>query len=121
MSYDHNLFISQGSDWSSNVTHYTSNTSGRFVVDMSMFANGAAQLRKCMSSNAAANVAVNVHTSNSDGIVTLELTNQQTSGIEAGRYFYDVEAITPDGKITQIVRGTVTVHPSVTRTWDWGS
>ena len=122
MAYEHNLFIPQGSDWTANVIFYTSNTTGRFVVDTSAYANGAGQLRKCYSSNAAANLTVTLPTDGaSAGIVTLALDNANTSALADGRYLYDVEVITAGGSITQVVRGTITIHPSMTRSWDWGS
>ena len=122
MSYEHNLFIPQGSDWTANVIFYTSNTTGRFVVDTSAYANGAGQLRKCYSSNASANLVVTLPADGAaNGIVTLALDNATTSGITDGRYLYDVEVITSGGTITQVVRGTITIHPSMTRSWDWGS
>lgn len=121
MAYEHNLFIPQGSDWTANVIFYTSNTTGRFVVDTSAYANGAGQLRKCYSSNAAANLVVTLPTDGAaNGIVTLALDNANTSSLADGRYLYDVEVITDGGTITQVVRGTITIHPSMTRSWDWG-
>ena len=122
MAYEHNIFIPQGSDWTANVTIYTSNTTGRFVVDTSAYANGAGQLRKCLSSNASANLVVTLPTdAAANGVVTLTMNNVVTSSIPDGRYLYDVEVITSAGAISQVVRGTITIHPSVTRTWDWGS
>lgn len=121
MAYEHNLFIPQGSDWTANVIFYTSNTTGRFVVDTSAYANGAGQLRKCYSSNAAANLVVTLPTDGAaNGIVTLALDNANTSSLADGRYLYDVEVITTGGSIAQVVRGTITIHPSMTRSWDWG-
>jgi len=121
MAYEHNLFIPQGSDWTANVIFYTSNTTGRFVVDTSAYANGAGQLRKCYSSNAAANLVVTLPADGAaNGIVTLSLDNANTSSLADGRYLYDVEVITTGGSIAQVVRGTITIHPSMTRSWDWG-
>lgn len=116
MAYEQNFFITQGSDWSANVVHYKSNTSGRFVVDMSAYANGAGQLRKCVSSNTSANLVVSVHTGNTQGTVFLFMNNATTSSIEEGRHLYDVEVTTPTGQVDIVVRGTFTVHPGITRT-----
>lgn len=126
MAYEHNLFIPQGSDWTANVIFYTSNTTGRFTVDTSAYANGAGQLRKCYSSNAAANLTVQLVNPTDEpeaaanGIVILSLDNANTSSLADGRYLYDVEVITTGGSIAQVVRGTITIHPSMTRSWDWG-
>ncbi len=122
MAYEHNIFIPQGSDWTANVIIYTSNTTGRFVVDTSAYANGAGQLRKCLSSNASANLVVTLPIdSAANGVVTLTMNNMVTSSIPHGRYLYDVEVITTPGVISQVVRGTITIQPSITRSWDWGS
>ena len=122
MAYEHNIFIPQGSDWTANVIIYTSNTTGRFVVDTSAYANGAGQLRKCLSSNASANLVVTLPIdAAANGVVTLTMNNMVTSSIPHGRYLYDVEVITTPGVISQVVRGTITIQPSITRSWDWGS
>lgn len=122
MAYEHNIFIPQGSDWTANVIIYTSNTTGRFVVDTSAYANGAGQLRKCLSSNASANLVVTLPIdAAANGVVTLTMNNMVTSSIPYGRYLYDVEVITTPGVISQVVRGTITIQPSITRSWDWGS
>jgi hypothetical protein len=42
------------------------------------------------------------------------MTNAVTSGLEPGRYLYDVE-ITDTTNITRVVEGTVTVTPGMTR------
>lgn len=53
------------------------------------------------------------------GIVTLKLSNAQTSALAAGRYVYDVELSYIDSDSTTIVErileGTIEVTPSVTR------
>lgn len=122
MAYEYNIFIPQGSDWSANVVFYSSNTTGRFVVDTSAYANGAGQIRKCLSSNASANISVSLPAdSSANGVLTLTVNNMVTSSIPDGRYLYDIEVITTGGMIQQVVRGTITIHPSITRTHDWGS
>jgi len=64
------------------------------------------------SSSAAAVFATNVNTSN--GTLTLSLTSEETSGLVAGRYVYDVE-IQNNTSVTRILEGIVTVTPQVTR------
>lgn len=119
MPYIENLFIPKGTTWSQNVVMYTSNTSGRFPADMSLYANGAGQIRKAISSaNAAANLTVSIHSANTSGIVTISLDSANTSAIDHGRYLYDVKVITTGGTVNQVVRGQVTFGPQMTR-WDW--
>lgn len=121
MSYVVNMFLNQGTTWNANVVHYSSNTSGRFVINMAQYdsGNGAGQLRKSFASaNATANLTVDLFSDNTAGIVTLSMTAAETSAIPYGRYEYDVEAIKSDGTIDQIVRGLITVNPQKTK-WDW--
>ena len=53
-----------------------------------------------------------------NGIVTLELSNTQTSALVKGRYVYDVQIshVDSDGDtiIERVLEGTATVSPSVT-------
>ena len=162
MAYEHNFFISQGSDWSANVIVYTSNTTGRFVMDTSELIPttnqtydptigrftrkvrvGAGMLRKCMSANATANIVATIPIdATANGLVTLTMNSMVTSSIPYGRYLYDVEFFSRDdiwmiraapeppgwepdyretAKVLPIVRGTITIQPSVTRIVDWGS
>ncbi len=49
------------------------------------------------------------------GIITLELTADQTNALESGRYVYDLEILrTSDSTITRVIEGIITVSPSVT-------
>jgi len=60
-----------------------------------------------------------VSSPSSDGVITLSLTNEQTSTLKAGRYVYDVELsfYDSDGNniIERVLEGHVEVSPSVTR------
>lgn len=118
MAYEENLFVVQGSDWSANAVMYVSNTSGRFPVNMSLYANGAGQIKKTLTSNAAANISVSIHSSNANGTIIMSMSHSITSNVSAGRYLYDVKVITPSGEVDQVIRGMMTIHPQVT-TWDW--
>ena len=49
------------------------------------------------------------------GVITLELTADQTNALESGRYVYDLEILrASDSTITRVIEGIVTVSPSVT-------
>tara|TARA_Y100001937_G_scaffold127100_1_gene198237 strand:- start:1293 stop:1634 length:342 start_codon:yes stop_codon:yes gene_type:complete len=51
----------------------------------------------------------------STGVITLDLTADQTNALEEGRYVYDVEILrASDSTITRVIEGIVTVSPSVT-------
>ena len=72
------------------------------------------QMRKWYSSiNAAATFTSFVNVSS--GVITLSLTANQTGNIVAGRYVYDVEAVSPELTKSRLVEGIVTVKPRVTR------
>ena len=54
-----------------------------------------------------------------DGIITLQLTNEQTDSMKKGRYVFDVEISFDDSDgntiIERVLEGTLNVKPSVTR------
>lgn len=48
------------------------------------------------------------------GRINLSLTDEQTSAIKAGRYFFDVIIESPTGEVFRIVEGIVDVTPAIT-------
>lgn len=104
-----NLVVDQGTTFSTtlnltddngdplNLTGYTANS----------------QIRKWYSSVAPAAVfTASINTTS--GVITLDLSANQTSSLVAGRYVYDVE-INDGMAISRVVEGIVTVTPQVTR------
>ena len=115
MSYEHNIFITQGTDWTANVVFYTSNTSGRYPVDTSNYSFKRGYMRKCVGSTTYTPLTISLPQDGAaNGIVTISLDNVTTASLEDGRYLYDVEATTISGLVHQVVRGTITVHRSMT-------
>lgn len=56
-------------------------------------------------------------TTPSTGVVTLDLTADQTANLEEGRYVYDVEIIRgSDSTVTRVIEGLITVRPRASRT-----
>lgn len=51
----------------------------------------------------------------SDGSFQLRATAVQTAAMPAGKSVYDVEAIAPNGVVTKLARGQISVVPEVTR------
>ena len=48
-------------------------------------------------------------------IVTLSLTADETSALDAERYVYDLEILqTSSSTVTRVIEGIITVRPSVT-------
>jgi hypothetical protein len=80
-----------------------------------------AKMKKSYNSDSADTLAFNaiVAQPDSDGIITLSLTNVQTNTLKAGRYVYDVEIFTTDSSnntiVERVLEGRIQVTPSVTR------
>jgi len=81
---------------------------------------GAATMKRNYNSDSAdtTNFAFAINTPTTAGIVTLALTNQQTSALRAGKYVYDVELQYTDSNgsniIERILEGKIIVSPAVT-------
>jgi hypothetical protein len=80
-----------------------------------------AKMKKSYNSDSADTVDFNaiVASPDTDGIITLSLTNAQTDALKAGRYVYDVEIFSTDSAgdtiIERVLEGRIQVTPSVTR------
>lgn len=104
-----NLIIDQGTTFSTSI--YLTDDNGD-VIDLSGY-TGRSQMRKHYTSSNSQSFTVSLN--NSQGIVTLALTANQTSNLVAGRYVFDVEIVSSANVISRIVEGIVTVTPEVTR------
>lgn len=49
-----------------------------------------------------------------NGVMTLSMTDDQTSELSEGRYVYDVVLLSPSGLKTRVVMGSLLVSPGVT-------
>jgi len=105
-----NLYIDQGTDFS--ITVDVTDAAGG-ILDLSNY-TASAQIRKTYSSSA---VSETFSTSISElaGQVTLLLTDTQTSGLEGGRYVYDLNITSNGGVTTRVIEGQAIVTPGVTR------
>jgi hypothetical protein len=75
--------------------------------------SASSQIRKWYTSvNPSATFTTNINANTAT--ITLQLTSDDTSALDSGRYVYDVE-ITDGMTVSRIVEGIVTVTPSVTR------
>ena len=55
-------------------------------------------------------------TTPSTGIITLDLTADQTVALEEGRYLFDVEIIrASDSTVTRVIEGIITIRPRASR------
>jgi hypothetical protein len=109
MAIKANLDIDQGSTFQTTINVTDDNDD---IVNLTGY-TGAAQLRKHYTSSNS--VVFTVSISPSIGTVTLSMNANTTGGITAGRYVYDCELTDPNGAITRLLEGIVTVTPQVTR------
>lgn len=103
-----NLVIDQGATFSTDLTLTDEN--GDMLQLSGYTANS--QLRKWYTSTNA--VAFSASINVDSGVISLSLTDTQTSLLNAGRYVYDVE-ISDGSTVSRVVEGIITVTPNVTR------
>ena len=106
MSIKANIQIDQGADFATTIL--VAEESGD-PVSLSGF-TGNSHIRK--SSNS---VAFTVEIEADSGLITLSLTNGQTSNLQSGRYLYDVMLRDSQNVVTRVVEGIITVTPRVTQ------
>ena len=106
-----NLFIDQGTDFT--VTVDVSDATGG-VLDLTGYST-AAQIRKTYGSSNVSAIFTKTTGTQSQGKVTMSLTDTQTSGLSAGRYVYDLNITSGAGVTTRVVEGQAIITPGVTR------
>lgn len=105
-----NLFIDQGTDFS--ITVDVTDSAGD-ILDLSNY-TASAQIRKTYgSSSVSATFSTTI--SELSGQVTLSLNDTQTTGLESGRYVYDLNITSEGGQTTRVIEGQAIVTPGVTR------
>ncbi len=111
------ITIDQGSDVAIQLELVDENGAAKSLVNHTI----AAQLKKNYNSTDSADKATFssiVSTPATSGVVTLLLTNSQTSALKRGRYVYDVEIsfIDSDSQtiVERVLEGRIQVTPSVT-------
>lgn len=109
-----NLYIDQGSNFTSTVTVEDSNDN---LVNITNYTTRG-QVRKSYSASTATNFTTTI-TNATNGEFTIALSRTQTGALKAGRYVYDVEVISPTGVVTRVVEGQVTVNARVTQPDDY--
>lgn len=107
----YNLVIDQGSDFAIDLVVKESGS----VKDLTNY-SARAQLRtKKDATDTAASFTCTV-TSASEGKLKMELGNSTSTGISAGRYYYDLEIFTSnDTTVKRLLQGEVTLNQEVTR------
>lgn len=109
MAIKANLVVDQGTDFSTSIDLLDDDGN---VINLAGYTANA-QFRKTYSSSNAVTFSTSLQASN--GVVTISLTANQTSNVEAGRYVYDVFLTTSGNVKSRIVEGIVTITPRVTR------
>lgn len=104
-----NLYIDQGSDYSSVIT--LTNQDGT-VMNLTGF-TVQAQFRKSYQSSSYTPFTMSVFNA-VQGKIKLELPATVSSAISAGRYLYDIE-ITGNGQKRRVLEGIVVISPEITR------
>jgi hypothetical protein len=109
MAIKANLVIDQGTTFQTSINVTDDN---EVAVDLTNYSANA-QMRKYYTS--LTSYAFTTSISPTLGIVTLSMNANTTGSIAPGRYMYDCELTDPNGAITRLVEGIVTVTPGVTR------
>ena len=108
-TYD--LVIDQGSDFSIDLT-VTEDGSAKNLSGYS----ARAQMRSTKTASSVAGSFTCSIVNASAGTLKMELSNSTSSGMTAGRYFYDLEVFTSGNAIVKrLIEGTVTLNQEVTR------
>jgi hypothetical protein len=103
-----NLVIDQGATFSADLNLTDENGD---ILNLSGYTANS-QLRKWYTSTNSVSFSATINVDSA--VITLALTANQTSLLNAGRYVYDVE-IKDNDTVSRVVEGIVTVTPNVTR------
>ena len=109
-----NLFIDQGSNFTSTVTVEDADDNAVNITGFTC----RDQVRKTYSASSATNFTTAI-TDATGGKFTIVFSRAQTGALKAGRYVYDVEVISAAGVVTRVVEGQVTVNARVTQPDDY--
>lgn len=105
-----NIVIDQGADFSTTVTVTDDNGD---AVDLTGYTANA-HIRKHYTSTSATVMTVGFG-NRSEGKINLSLGRTTSSGMEAGRYVYDVEITSSANTRSRLIEGVCTITPEVTR------
>lgn len=104
------IYIDQGATFTKT---FTVKDSSGDVVDLTGY-TGSAQIRKTTSSTDYTAFTV-TFTDRTNGLVTISLTNTQTSALEGTTYYYDVELTDGSNTVYRLSQGYAYVQPEVTQ------
>jgi hypothetical protein len=105
-----NLTVDQGSSFESTIDITDSENNPVNLTGYTF----RGQIRKTYASTTSVSFTITSSTP-TGGSIKLVLSAEQTSGIKAGRYLYDVEIISSTNIVTRVIEGQIEVTPRVTR------
>ncbi len=111
MASAHNLYIDQGADFNAQIQIFDDNNA---PWDLTGY-TGQAKIKKSYYSTSSIDFTVSFSNDRTSGNIILELSSQQTSQMEQGRYLYDVVITNSSSKKTRVLEGIVTINPGVTK------
>jgi hypothetical protein len=107
----YNLTIDQGSDYALDLVVNEDST----AKDLTGY-SARAQIRNTKGSSTLSGSFTCTIPSATDGEVKMELPNATSSGMSAGKYYYDLELYTSNNALVQrLMQGTIILTPEVTR------
>jgi hypothetical protein len=109
-----NIVVEQGTDWQI-ILNLTNNDGTAY--DLTGYTNPKCQIRDSFSAANAIDVTVSMNSDQSDGEISLSLTNTETSNISFSdnKGVWDLEIDDVSGNTRRLVQGEVTIKPEVTR------
>lgn len=110
MARKKNIKIDQGTDFVYEVTTTYANGD---IVDLTGYSS-AGQIRKHPLSTNSVSFDTSIPNP-ANGIVQVVLSAADSSAMNAGRYFYDVEVTSSANVVTRIVEGQVIISPEITK------
>lgn len=110
MAQTSNLFVDQGSDYSSIVTVASGSGAPLNLQGFTV----KSQMRKSYGSSTAYSFTAEVYDA-ATGRIRIRLSAAQSEGIPTGRYLYDVEITSSANAKKRVVEGIVTVTPQITQ------
>ena len=105
-----NIYIDQGSDFTTTISLTDSNGDILVLTGYSVLA----QIRKTYGSTTIAATFTTALSADS-GQLTLSLADTVTTGMDSGRYVYDVLLTDASGDKTRVLEGQAVLTPSVSR------
>lgn len=109
MATKQNIYIDQGTTFT--MSFAMTNPDGT-PVDLTGY-TGRSYMKKEYTDSTYYSFTVDV--GGNTGVITISLTPDYSSSIEAGRYFYDLELESSANVVTRIIEGLCTINPEVTR------